>query len=69
MMMDFSGVKVDDSDPDQVLPSQAHAVPVARKVLKGASKCVGVYLEMWPDVKRKVCVQNFGAVFVELADE
>lgn len=69
MMMDFSGVKVDDSDLDQVLPSQGHAVPVARKVPDGASKCVGVYLEMWPDVKRKVCVQNFGSVYVEPADE
>ncbi|KAI1061630.1 hypothetical protein LB506_011859 [Fusarium annulatum] len=67
MMMDFSGVKVDDSDPDQVLPSQGHAVPVARKVPDGASKCVGVYLEMWPDVKRKVCVQNFGSVQIDYA--
>lgn len=67
--MNFSGVKVEDSDPDQVLPSQGDAVPVARKVPDVASKCVGVYLEMWPDVKPKVCVQSFGPVYVEPANE
>ncbi len=66
--MDFSGVKVDDSDFYQVLRLQI-AVSVTREVPDGASKCVGVYLEMWPDVKHKVCVQKFGSVYVEPADE
>ncbi|CCT69595.1 uncharacterized protein FFUJ_05493 [Fusarium fujikuroi IMI 58289] len=68
MMMDFSGVKVDDSNFYQVLRLQI-AASVTREVPDGASKCVGVYLEMWPDVKHKVCVQKFGSVYVEPADE
>ncbi|KAF4502562.1 hypothetical protein FAGAP_1204 [Fusarium agapanthi] len=69
MQMDYSGVEVYDHDPNQVYPSQCHAVPAARKVPGGVSKCVGVYLDMWPDLKHRVCGQNFGPVFVEPADE
>ncbi|KAF5964074.1 hypothetical protein FCOIX_13579 [Fusarium coicis] len=35
----------------------------------GVSECVGVHLEIWPDLKHKVCCQKFGPVYVELADE
>jgi hypothetical protein len=64
-----SGVKVHDHDPNQVYPTRGSWVPTARRVPGGESECVGVYLEMWPDLKSKVCCQRFGPVYVELANE
>ncbi|KAF5684788.1 hypothetical protein FDENT_6591 [Fusarium denticulatum] len=69
MQMDCNRVKVYDHDPNQVYPSQCHKVSTARMVPGGESECVGVYLEMWPDLKHNVCCRKFGPVYVELADE
>ncbi|KAF5253556.1 hypothetical protein FANTH_1627 [Fusarium anthophilum] len=66
---DILDVSVYDHDPNQVYPSQCSRIPAVRKVPGGVSKCVGVYLDMWPDLKHKVCAQKFGPVFVEPADE
>ncbi|KAF5538414.1 hypothetical protein FNAPI_11122 [Fusarium napiforme] len=69
IQMYFSGVKVHDHNPHQVYPKQCSRVATTRKVPGGESECVGVYLEMWPDLKDKVCCHKFGPVYVELADE
>ncbi|RBQ78652.1 hypothetical protein FVER14953_13187 [Fusarium verticillioides] len=68
IQMYCSFVKIDDHNPLEVYPTQCSGVLTARKVPGGVSECVGVYLEMWPDLKHKVCCQKFGPLYVEPAD-